>query len=110
MSASDVKNNVYDAVFDETFIVFVHGANVELASNELNDEKVRSQGHFEAVYRVELLSPHFAVIPSTRAPPSLRMSLACRGSSAFRSLTTCFRVMSAGDCGGACHQNRVLGP
>ena len=45
--------------------MFVHGANVELASNELNDEKVRSQEHFGAGYRVELLTPHFAVISST---------------------------------------------
>lgn len=40
LPVSGVKNNVYDACFDETFIVFVHGANVELAQHETNDEKV----------------------------------------------------------------------
>lgn len=40
LPVSGVKNNVYDASFDETFIVFVHGANVELAQHETNDEKV----------------------------------------------------------------------
>ena len=41
---TDVHKNCYDTSFDQTFVVFVHGANIQLAQQEPNDQRAIAAG------------------------------------------------------------------